>query len=303
MKIVNLDINYIYPEHREKLKDLGELIIYEDIPSEEEGIRRMEDADIVISSWFPISEKILSKANKLKYLTIAATGYDWVAIKAAGERNIPVSNVPSYSIEAVAEHTISLLLSACRFDSRAERDMRNGKWDNTLYKGKELNGKILGIIGYGNIGKRVAEIAKNGFNMKILYTNTTSSKQEHERVLRSSDFISINAPLTDKTKGMIGKREFELMKDKVVIVNTGKGAVLNERELIRFLKSGKVFAAGIDVFEKEPISKENPLLTFPNVTLTPHISYNTEEAQHALSQITLDNIVSFLNGSPKNIVN
>ena len=178
----------------------------------------------------------------------------------------------------------------------------DGKWTPTKFKGKELKEKILGIIGYGSIGRRVAEIAKKGFDMKIIYINSKSSRIEFENLLRESDFISINTPLTEQTKGMISKKEFDLMKRGVCIINTGRGAVLDEKLLIDNLKSGKVFAAGLDVFSKEPIEKESLFINNPNISLTPHIGFNTEEAEYSLSQIVVDNIKNFVDGHPINLI-
>ncbi|PJB89523.1 phosphoglycerate dehydrogenase, partial [Candidatus Roizmanbacteria bacterium CG_4_9_14_0_8_um_filter_34_12] len=195
-----------------------------------------------------------------------------------------------------------LLLHSIRKASEAEREIVNGKWTPIKFKGKELRGKTLGIIGYGSIGKRIAEIAKKGFNMKILYINTQSSRTSFEKLLKDSDFISINTPLTKKTKGMISKKEFNLMKKGVSIVNTGRGAVIDEILLINNLKSGKIFAAGIDVFSEEPIEKKHPFFKNPNVTITPHIGFNTEEAEYRLSQIIVDNIKNFVEGHPIHVV-
>jgi len=302
MKIVSVDKVVIYPEHVRELEKFGEVVIYNDIPDEKEGIKRIKDADIVIDNWYEMPAKVISSAPKLKMICVAATGYEWVDLNETKKRGIIVSNSPGYSTEAVAEHTIGLLLHSIRKASEAEREIVNGKWTPIKFKGKELRGKTLGIIGYGSIGKRIAEIAKKGFNMKILYINTQSSRTSFEKLLKDSDFISINTPLTKKTKGMISKKEFNLMKKGVSIVNTGRGAVIDEILLINNLKSGKIFAAGIDVFSEEPIEKKHPFFKNPNVTITPHIGFNTEEAEYRLSQIIVDNIKNFVEGHPIHVV-
>ncbi|MEK7119634.1 MAG: NAD(P)-dependent oxidoreductase, partial [Patescibacteria group bacterium] len=168
MKIVSVDKVYLDPKHIRELKKLGDVVIYNDVPDEIEGIKRIKDADIVIDNWFEMPATVISAAPKLKLIAVAATGYDWIDISAAKKHNIVVCNAPGYSTGSVAEHTIGLLLRAIRLASRAEADLRAGKWNPTTYKGKELSGKTLGIIGYGAIGKRVAKIAKNGFGMRIL---------------------------------------------------------------------------------------------------------------------------------------
>ncbi len=302
MKIVSVDKVIIYPEHLQKLKKFGEVVIYNDVPDEKEGIERIKDAEIVIDNWYKMPGNVIASASKLKMICVAATGYEWIDLNEARKRNILISNSPGYSSEAVAEHTFGLLLHSIRMASEAEREMVNGKWDPMKFKGKELKRKTLGIIGFGSIGKRIAEIAEKGFNMKILYINTQSSTKDFEKLLKKSDFISINAPLTEKTKGMIGQKEFDLMKKGVAIVNTGRGAIIDEEFLIKNLKSGKVFSAGLDVFLNQPINKDSLFFKLSNVTLTPHIGFNTEESEYRLSEIVVNNIKNIIEGHPINII-
>lgn len=302
MKIVSADKVYLYPEHRKDLKRLGEVVIYNDIPDEQEGIRRIKDADIVINNWIEMPARVISAAPKLKMVCVAATGYEWIDLTQARKQGITVCNTPNFSTDAVAEHTIGLLLAAIRLASKAQVDIRKGTWDPLAYKGKELKGKTLGIIGYGTIGRRVAEIAKNGFFMNLLYVNSSSTRQSMKELLAKSDVLSINAPLTDATRGMIGAKEFQLMKRGVVLVNTGRGAIIDERALIDNLASGKIFAAGLDVLSNEPMKKTDPLFAYPNVVITPHIAFNTEESEYRCSQIVTDNIKKFLEGHPQNVV-
>lgn len=302
MKIVSVDKVFLHPEHINELKKLGEVVIYSDVPDEAEGIKRIKHADIVIDNWFEMPATVISAAPKLKLLAVAATGYEWIDLQQAKKQCITVCNAPGYATEAVAEHTIGLLLAATRLTSPSQSDIRQGTWNPLAYKGKELKGKILGIIGYGAIGRRVAEIAKTGFEMNILYNNSSSSREDLEHLIRESDMISINAPFTDKTKGMIGFKEFELMKPGVIIVNTGRGAVIDEKAFINTLKTGKIFAAGLDVLSDEPMKHTDPLFNFPNVIITPHIAFNTEESEYRCSQIVTDNIKKFLEGHPQNVV-
>lgn len=179
---------------------------------------------------YEMPAKVISAAPSLKMICVAATGYEWVDMNESKQRNIVVSNSPGYSTEAVAEHTIGLLLRSIRNASMAEKELLSGNWDPAKYKGKELKGKTLGIIGYGSIGCRVAEIVENGFNMNILYVNASSTKDDINKLLKESDFISVNAPLTEKTKGMISNNEFALMKKNVVIVNTANCIIKNVTE-------------------------------------------------------------------------
>jgi len=302
MKIISVDKVVIYPEHIKQLKNFGEVIIYNDVPDEKEGIRRIKDADIVIDNWYKMPASVIASTPSLKMICVAATGYEWIDLNEARKRNILVSNSPGYGSEAVAEHTIGLLLHSIRRASEAEREITNGKWDPMKFKGKELQRKTLGIIGFGSIGKRIAEITEKGFGMRVLHINTHSTITDFERLLKESDFISINAPLTEKTKGMIGQKEFDLMKIGVSIVNTGRGAIINEELLIKNLQSGKVFSAGLDVFSSQPINNDNPLLKLTNVTLTPHIGFNTEESEYRLAEVVVNNVKNFIEGHPINIV-
>lgn len=303
MKIVSVDKVVIYPEHLNKLKKLGKVIVYNDVPSENEGIKRIRDADIVIDNWFLMPARVIANCPNLKMISVAATGYEWVDINEAKKRKIIVCNSPEYGTGAVAEHTISLMLSAVRLMSFAENDFHRGNWDPIKFKGIELGGKTLGIIGYGHIGRRVGEICRQGFGMKILFTNSQNSQSDLEKLLKESDIISINAPLTNTTKNMIGRKEFNLMKKGVVIVNTGRGAIIDEKAFIDNLQSGKIFAAGIDVYNNEPIKDKNyPLFKFPNVVVTPHIGFNTQESEYKLSDICTQNVINFFEGKPQNVV-
>ena len=302
MKIVSVDKVFLYPDHIKKLKKFGEVVVYDDVPDEAEGLRRIEDAQIVIDNWYEMPKRVIAGAARLKMICVAATGYEWVDLKEAKKRKILVANSPGYGTEAVAEHAVGLLLSATRFSFLAQRDVLAGKWTPEHYKGKELKNKILGIIGFGSIGRRVAEIAKKGFEMEIISVDSQSSRKDLETLLLKSDFISINAPLNEQTRGMLGTKEFKLMKEGVVIVNTGRGAIINEEALLKYLKSGKIFGAGLDVLTKEPMDKNNPLFRQPNVVISPHIGFNTEQAELRLSATVTENIIGYLSGQPQNIV-
>lgn len=304
MKIVTIDTIFLYPEHVATLKKLGNFISYADSPKNtKEAIKRIKDADIIIDFWYPLHQKLVEKANQLKMVCVAATGYDFIDLETLSRKGIILTNCPNYSTEAVAEHTIGLLLAAARLSLQANADARRGGADMTRYKGRELRGKVLGIVGYGNIGKRVAEIAKNGFGMKIMFVNSQSSRKDFENLLKQSDFISIHTPLTEKTRGMFGVEEFNLMKQGVVLVNAARGAIIDEVALAQVLRSGKVFASSHDILVNDPPIGKEALFDFPNVVITPHISWNTQEADYNLSAMVVDNIKSFIEGKPQNVVN
>jgi glycerate dehydrogenase len=304
MKIVQIDDVFLCPEHVERLCRCGELIQYHDVPTDEQGIQRILDADIVIDNWYHLPAEVIGAAAKLKLICVAASGFEWIDLEAARRRHIAVCNCPGYATEAVAEHTIGLMLAAIRKIHRAATDLGRGLWNpmSEIYRGRELHNRTLGIIGYGNVGQRVGEIAAKGFGMEIIYVNQKSSHQDFKQLLRQSDIISINAPLTNITKEMLGKKEFELMKQGVVIVNTGRGAIIDELVLVENLKSGKVLAAGLDVFVDQPPTPDNQLFNLPNVVATPHIGFSTEEALHRLSETITENIEKFIEGKPQNVV-
>lgn len=303
MKIVALDNMYFHTSHQRELKSLGSFTQYTSNPqNEEQIIQRAKDAEIIINFWLKTSASMFMKLPKLRFVCVAAAGYDWIDLDAARKQKVIVSNCPGHNAESVAEHTIGLMLSAIRLSSRAQTDLRMGEWKSIDYKGFDLIGKTLGIIGFGRIGKRVAEIAQKGLRMKIISINSTSSRKDLETLLKKSDVISINTPLNDQTRGLISDKEFRLMKKGVVLVNTGRGAIIDEKALVANLSSGKIFAAGLDTFTHEPIEKDNPLFQFSNVTLTPHIAWNTSETEYRLSKMVVDNVRSFIHGKPINVV-
>jgi phosphoglycerate dehydrogenase-like enzyme len=302
VKITLIDTMFLLPEHVSHLKTLGEFTYFDSIPEDsEEAKDRIRESDIVINFWFGMSKDIINSANNLKLICVASTGYDWINIEAARKRDIIVCNTPVYC-EPVAEHTIGLMLNAVRLASGAERDIRVGKWMPEKYRGKELKNKTLGIIGYGAIGRRVAEIAIQAFEMRVLYVNSSSTRSEFEKLLKESDVVSIHVPIKEKTRGMVGNVEFNLMREGVVIINTGRGAIIDEKSLIKNLQTGKVFAVGLDTLSQEPMDNNNPLFTFPNVIITPHIAWNTKEADLRLSQGVVENIEAFIKGKPQNVI-
>lgn len=302
MKIVIIDAVDLLPDHIDALRKYGEVVVYHDIPSEDEGIKRVADADIIIAAWLDMSPRLISSGKKLKLIVAATTGTDWIDLRAARDHEVIVSNAPGYGTEAVAEHTISLMLQAARKAYMVGKQLREGKRDPAQYRGVELAGKTLGIVGFGRIGRRVGEIARKGFGMKVLHTDSKSASNAFEILLAESDFISINASLNDLSRGLIGKSEFDMMKKGVVIVNTGRGAILDETELFIHLQNHKIFAVGLDVLSQEPMDLSSPLFTLENVVISPHIGFNTEEAKVRQSAIVLENVKAFIEGKPQNVV-
>lgn len=242
----------------------------------------------------------------LKYIGVLATGYNVVDIEAASKRGIVVTNTPAYGTDAVAQMVFALLLEITNHVSHHNREIKGGRWkrenewcfwDMPLM---ELKGKTMGVIGFGRIGKKVAEIAKV-FDMDVLHTSSRDGKIDE--VLKGSDIISLNCPLTEETQGIINKDSISKMKDGSIIINTARGALIVEEDLRDALNSGKIGAAAVDTVSVEPIEDNNPLLSAKNMIITPHIAWAPVETRSRLMEIALNNLKVFLNGEIINKVN
>ena len=311
MNIVVVDRVYLEEQHVKKLRSIADLKIFEDISKTTKELKeRIKEADIVIVGWSHLNEDILESAEKLKMVSIWATTCHYVDLGAARKRGIAVTHVPGYATEAVAEHAFALLLAAARKLLLADMHVRRGEFDWRPFRGWELAGKTIGIIGTGAIGCRVAEIAK-AFKMKILafdkYPNFKRAEEigmkyvDLQKLLKESDVITLHVPLTQETEGLIGKKEIEIMKSGCVLINTSQGKVIDEKALIAGLKSRKLSYAGLDVFEEEPPQKDNPLFKLDNTVLSPHIGFHTVEAAKKCTDICIDNVIKFLEGHPQNL--
>jgi len=315
----------------EKLKGY-ELYFFKE-PISENNLVDAEIISVFIDS--RINKEILDKLKNLKFICTRSTGYDHIDLEECKKRNIIVSNVPSYGIETVAEHTIALMLAISRKLFESFERTRKGNFSNKGLTGFELKGKILGIIGAGKIGRRVAEIAK-AFGMRVIaydiYPNFEEAKRigyeyvDLDTLLRESDIISLHANLTKENYHLLNESAFEKMKDGVIIINTARGALIDTKALIKYLNLGKVKAAALDVLENEPEIKEEmeifekelkkeeleKLLAnyvlfeaedqLKGVLITPHNAFNSKEALEEIKRVTLENIISFINGKPINVV-
>jgi D-3-phosphoglycerate dehydrogenase len=311
MKIVAVDHVYLEEEHVKKLRSLGDLEIFQE-PSDtpDELKNRIDAADIVIVGWSHLTRDIISSAKKLKMISIWATTCHYADLQAAKERGIVVTHVPGYATEAVAEHVFALLLAAVRRLLAADKNVRRGDFDWRQFAGIELCGKTLGIIGTGSIGLRVAEIGKV-FKMQVLgydkYPNQERAKEigmeyvDLHELVEKSDVITLHVTLTSETERLLGRKEIESMRNGAVIVNTSQGRIVDEAALIEALKSGKISYAGLDVFEKEPPARDNPLFRLDNTVLSPHIGFHTLEAKRRCSDICVDNVVKFIRGQTQNL--
>lgn len=320
MKIVILDGYCLNPGDLDwnGFEALGEVTVYDRTPvdNEEEILRRIGDSEIVLTNKTPITRSILDRRPGIRYVGLLSTGYNVVDTAAAREKGIPVCNVPGYGTAAVAQMAIALLLEICCKAGHHDRAVHEGRWsgcidycfwDSTLV---ELAGKTMGIIGYGSIGQATGEIAK-ALGMKVIATGPhpwgagerPAPYVPLEELLGRSDVVSLHCPLFPETKGIINQETIAKMKDGAILINTSRGPLLAERDVADALNSGKLYAAGVDVAETEPIPADSPLLTAKNCVITPHIAWAPLEARQRLMGIAVGNLRGFLAGSPENVVN
>ncbi len=290
----------------EKLKEAGfEVDLAIGLPREE-LLKKLSDADaLIVRSGTKVDKEVLDHAPKLKVIGRAGIGVDNIDVKEATKRGIIVANAPQSNIISAAEHTIALLLSLCRNIPQANASLKRCEWNRSKFQGVEINGKILGVIGLGRVGSLVVQRAQ-GLGMKVIaydpyvpeerFTQLGVEKAHKlEDLLRKADFITLHLPKNPETVGLLGDREFEMMKDGVRIVNTARGGLYKEETLVKYLKSGKVAGAAIDVFEEEPCT-ESPLFQFENVIVTPHLGASTKEAQDKAGSMIAEQVIAGLTG-------
>ena len=287
-----------------------EFVLY-DRTAPEDTAARIADADIVLTNKVILNRELIQNAKNLKYIGVLATGYNVVDTAAARECNVIVTNIPAYSTDSVAQMVFALLLEICHHVGHHSERVRAGAWSACPdfcfwdYPLIELAGKTMGIIGYGRIGHRVAEIARC-FGMRVIAWTRTPRDPECvslDELLAQSDVISLHCPLFPETKNLIRRETIEKMKDGVILINTSRGPVVNDADLRDALLSGKVYAAGADVASVEPLPADNPLMGLENMFYTPHIAWATYEARCRLMDIAAKNIQAFVSGAPVNVVN
>lgn len=316
-KILITETMPLIAEEKKILSKHADVKVAKDV-NEENLAMEAKDADIIMVVYAKITEKIINSATKLKGIVRYGIGVDNIDLKAASRRKIPVANVPDYCIGTVADHAFALLLALNRKLSLSADVMKSGKWGvwtspSPKLMGVDLEGKILGLIGIGKIGSAVAARAK-GFSMKVIAYDPYIPKEAAEKLgielvdletlLKNADFVSIHSPLTNETRGMIGEKELKLMKNTAYIINTARGPIIQEKALYKALKDRWIAGAGLDVYEKEPPDKDNPLFKLENVVLTPHIAYYTQEAIWRLEMTAVEEAIRILQGQlPKNLVN
>jgi glycerate dehydrogenase len=288
---------------------LGALTVYDRTPAELIA-ERIGDAEAVYTNKTPLTAATIAAAPNLRYIGVLATGYNVVDTAAARARGIPVTNIPTYGTAAVAQFTFALLLEICHRVGHHAAAVQAGRWANcpdfTFWDFPliELAGKTMGLVGYGRIGQAVADIA-HGFGMLTIAHDPYSPQATVtlEELLANSDIISLHAPLTPENTNLINADTISQMRDGVILINTARGPMVNEADLAAALRSGKVYAAGLDVVSTEPIKPDNPLLSAPNVIITPHIAWAPQAARQRLMDVAVSNLEQYLAGNPVNVVN
>ncbi len=319
MKIVNLDGCTTNPGDLswDGIEKFGDYTVY-DRTAPEDIVKRAKGANALIINKTIITREILEKLKpELEYIGLQSTGYNVVDCMAAKELGITVCNIPSYSTNAVAQLVFAFILEITNQVSLHSDSVRNGEWcrcpDFCYWKTPltELMGKTIGIIGFGSIGRKVAEIAE-AFDMNVLaYTPRPKDKgslkktqfTDLDTLLKSSDIITCHCPLTSETMGLINEENISKMKRSVIFINTSRGSVVDEQALADALNKGDIAAAGLDVLETEPAKADNPLLTAKNCYITPHIAWAAKETRARLLSVLEDNLKSYIEGNPKNVVN
>ena len=297
------------------MKELGQLTVYDRTPAEE-VIARSQEADIVLTNKVVLTADIISKLPHLKYIGVLATGYNVVDTEAARLKGIVVTNIPSYSSDSVAQLTFAHILNISNRVAHYAQLNRQGVWssnkdfcywDTPLF---ELAGKTLGIVGLGSIGMKVANIGRQlGMDIFAMTSKNSSDlpqgiqKTTLDGLLAVSDVLTLHCPLTPQTRHLINQETLSRMKQGAILINTGRGPLVDEAAVAQALQSGHLMAYGADVMSQEPPAADNPLLACPNAYLTPHIAWATYEARVRLMQIATDNVKAFIAGSPVNVVN
>ncbi len=313
VSIVVADRIDLMPPYRKRLEKLGELTVFEDKPRSVAELKaRVAGAEVAVVSRCPLPAAFFAGLPRLRFVTLWRTGYDDVDVEAATRHGVAVANAPGYSSEAVAEHVFALLLAFLRRVPEADRRMREGRFDCTVLRGRELRGKVMGIVGTGRIGARVAEIAKC-FGMEVIAHDLKRPGALADRLgfryvaldelYGKSDVISLHLPLTAQTEGMVGRDAFGKMKPAAVLINTARGRLVDEPALVDALRARRISGACLDVFPEEPLPRDSPLLELDNVVVTPHTAFNTWEAIEDCTRIAVENIEAFLAGRAVNVVN
>lgn len=293
-------INFLSPQRMKDLQEVPGLSVKQAKDLTDPAIA---DSNLLkLTSEDQVGVGTLRSFPNLRFILTASVGTDHIDLESCRANGVLVSHIPEYATISVAEHTIGLMLGVSRRIPEADRNMRAGSWEHLEFRGFDLRGKQLGIIGYGRIGRTVAPIAQS-FGMKVTQVDVDSTNDEREELLNESDVITLHVPLTESTRHMIGAKQIDMMKRGVVIINTSRGQVIEELALVDGLSSGKVGGVGLDVYEEEPLRPESKLRGFENAVLTPHSASQTHEARVRAAEECYQAIQGFLSGKPVNIAN
>ena len=317
MKIVVLDGYGVNPGELswETLEALGDVEVYPRT-APEDVIDRCFNAEIILTNKVVINKQILVSLPRLKYIGVLATGYNVVDVDTASDLDIIVTNIPAYSTDSVVQMTFAHILTMTNRVEHYTQQNRNSRWSNNpdfVYWDTpliELAGKTMGIVGLGNIGMKVAQLARC-FGMEVYaFTSKASSllpegiqKTTFEGLLSVSDILSLHCPLNRSTREMINASSLAKMKEGALLINTGRGPLVNEADVAEALRSGHLGGYGADVMCQEPPAEDNPLFSAPNAYITPHIAWATFEARKRLIAIAVGNVKAFIDGNPVNVVN
>ena len=314
MKIAVLNESFLKEEHLARLRQLGDVTVYTDTEDEAKAIERLKDVDVAVADcWLtPLKETVFVHTPQLKYVTLNSTGYDQVDLEGAKKYNIAIANVPGFSTEGVAEHAIALLFAVVRHIPAANAAMRTQPFQvdpadssNMVYLGSDLRGKTMGIVGLGQIGTRVAELAQ-GLGMNVVAYNRTPrvvagvKMATLDELLAQSDIVSLNTAFSDELANLIDADSLQKMKSSAYLINTARGGLVDDEALAHALQNKTIAGAGLDVINDW--SKSNPLLSLDNVVLTPHIAYLTVESLDNMAQVIVENIEGFVRGEKPNVV-
>lgn len=294
-------------------REFGEVSAYS-LTSPEEVVPRINDAEIVLCNKVVITKEIMDSCPNLRYIGLFATGFNNIDTAYAAEKGITVCNAGQYSTNAVAQQVFAYILDYCSRIRDYDSSVKSGEWEASPCFSyfpipiTEIAGKTLSVIGFGSIGKRVAELGK-AFGMNVIISTRTTPQNcpyevcDLDTAVKNADFLTFHCPLTDKTKGIVNADMLGNMKNSAVLINTSRGAVVNEGDLTEALNSGKIAAAYLDVLKKEPMSPDTPMKSAINCVITPHTAWAAYETRVRLLNIVSNNIRCWINGEPQNKVN
>jgi len=307
MKIVIVDKVDISLEAICEITKLGDVEIFDDLPEESIIMERIKNAEVITANYVEINRDIIDSAANLKYIIVPAVGYEWVDHKYAATKGIKVINCPTHNSQAVAEHALGLLFAVARPIAKSQDSLRAGKWSPKDFKAIEVQGKKLGLIGHGNIGRRIEQMAK-GLGMMTSYIDSRSSNKDVDKLVKRSDVVMVCSALNDSTHKLLDARRIKMMNQDTILINVARGAIVDTKALMDALRHNSIWGAGLDVFDDEPLSGDPPesiieISSMKNVIATPHTAYNTYETAERLGGELLENLKACIKNIPINVVN